>query len=590
MLIDRKDYPRPLLYREGWQSLNGPWDFAFDDDDTGLRKGWAGGFSPTRSINVPFSYETEASGIGDQTAHPVVWYQKRIDTHDLDPAETLLLHFEGSDCRTNVYANGICVCSHTGGYTRFTADLTSVLPNDSVLLVIRIEDSLSMEQPRGKQRYKSESWGCWYVQTTGIWKTVWLERVPRKRLIGFSAIPDPESRQIRVAASASAFEAPCEVSVTVYADGTEAAVLTRTMEPVRSDNGKNLFAFESEFPTIRRWCPEDPFLYEVKGELIENGVVLDTVWTYFGFRTIGWDRDGLLLNGKRTYLRMILDQGYWPSSGLTPPDTAALGVDLDAVVRYGYNGVRKHQKIEDERFLYLCDVRGILVFSEMAATYRFSEKAADALEKEWTNAVMQCMDHPSIVAWVPFNESWGIGNVSEDRRQQELTERIRAATKSLDPSRPVISNDGWEHTRSDIVTIHDYRETGAELLENHGDGEQAVLSGERSYSWYGQKLFAKGYKYDGQPLLLSEYGGIAFKTESGWGYGDQVEDEKAFLDRFLSQNEAIRKMPWFSGFCYTQLTDVEQEKNGLLTADRRDKLSGEGIEAVRKSNASFCTD
>ena len=233
------------------------------------------------------------------------------------------------------------------------------------------------------------------------------------------------------------------------------------------------------------------------------------------------------------------------------------------------------------------DTRGILVFSEMAAAYRYSAQAERMFLDEWARIVQQHRQHPSIIAWVPFNESWGIGAVATDPAQQAFTERVYRLTKQIDPTRPVISNDGWEHTVSDLVTIHDYRETGDELLALHGDGDAATIRGERSYSWYGQKLFAQGYAYQNQPLLLSEYGGIAFVTEDGWGYGAQVADEQAFLKRFLSQNEAIRRMPQYCGFCYTQLTDVEQEKNGLLTADRRDKLSEAGIEAVRNSNRSF---
>jgi beta-galactosidase/beta-glucuronidase len=582
-MIDRSDYPRPLLYRETWTNLNGIWDFAFDDFDNGPDAGWRGGFAPTHRIRVPFSYETKASGIADTSVHPVVWYQKRIDTADVGPDETLLIHFEGSDYRTTVYANGTELCTHEGGYARFSVDLAPVLPNKSVLLVVRITDSLSKEQPRGKQRFKPESWGCWYVQTTGIWKTVWAERVGRERIEALTVTPDPETGTVAVSAASSCPErfSDRQLRITLY-DGDREIAATEAQSDDRA-----CWRCESSIPAPRRWSTEDPYLYDIRIELLREGRVLDTVWSYFGFRTVAWDRNGVYLNGKRTYLRLVLDQGYWPDSGLTPPDCDALKTDLDAVVRYGYNGVRKHQKIEDQRFLYLCDTRGILVFSEFAAAYAYSEKASRTFLAQWEAAVCQHRQHPSIIAWVPFNESWGIGDVAHDPAQQAFTEETVRRTKALDPTRPVISNDGWEHTVSDLVTIHDYRETGEELIELHGDGDADVIRGKRSYSWYGQKLFAEGYAYRDQPLLLSEYGGIAFKTAEGWGYGNQVEDERAFLRRFLSQNDAIRRMPQYSGFCYTQLSDVEQEKNGLLTADRRDKLSEAGVEAVRNSNRSF---
>ncbi len=582
-MIDRSDYPRPQLRRDAWTSLNGEWDFAFDDADTGLHEGWQNGFLPTHRIRVPFSYETKASGVGDTSAHRTVWYQKRLETDDIMPNETMLVHFEGCDYRTDVYANGVLLCSHIGGYERFSVDLAPVLPTEAVLLVLRVTDSLSEEQPRGKQRFKPESWGCWYVQTTGIWKTVWAERVRREHIDALHVNPDPAHGMVAVSAASSRMDCFSDRTLRVTVFDGEKPIATITDQS--GDKGRWLC--EAAIPSPHLWSPEDPHLYDVKIELLFGETVLDTVWSYFGFRTVSWDRNGLYLNGRRTFLRLVLDQGYWPESGLTPPDLAALETDLDAVVRYGYNGVRKHQKIEDERFLYLCDVRGILVFSEMAAAYSYSEAVARAFLSEWGTIVEQNKQHPCIVAWVPFNESWGVGSIANDKAQQAFIEQAYRLTKSLDPTRPVISNDGWEHTVSDLVTIHDYRETGEELLALHGDGDVAVLRGERSYSWYGQKLFANGYGYNGQPLLLSEYGGIAFRTEEGWGYGEQVADEQAFLRRFLSQNDAIKAMPQFSGFCYTQLTDVEQEKNGLLTADRKDKLSEAGIEAVRNSNRSF---
>lgn len=582
MRIDRSNYPRPLLYRENWANLNGEWDFAFDDGNAGLLNGWNHGFVPTHRIRVPFTYETRASGVGDTAVHPVVWYQTRIDVSDLKPDETILMHFEGCDHLTQVFANGTLLTENEGGYARFSVDLSRVLPCTEVLLVLRVTDSLSKEQPRGKQRFKPESWGCWYVQTTGIWKTVWTERVSRERIDVLTVTSDPESGAVAVSAASSIWDSRDRtLRVTVF-DGEQPIAAAED----QSDDEARRHC-EAVVLTPHLWSPSDPHLYEVKIELLAGETVLDTVWSYFGFRTVTWDRNGVYLNGTRTYLRLVLDQGYWKDSGLTPPDLDALKTDLDAVVRYGYNGVRKHQKIEDERFLYLCDTRGVLVFSEMAAAYAYSDAAERMFLAAWQRIVLQNRQHPCIIAWVPFNESWGIGDVAKDRKQQAFTETVVRRTKSLDPTRPVISNDGWEHTVSDLVTIHDYRETGDELLALHGDGDAAVVSGGKSYSWYGQKLFAGGYAYRHQPLLLSEYGGIAFCTADGWGYGEQVKDEQAFLRRFLSQNDAIRRMPQFSGFCYTQLTDVEQEKNGLLTADRKDKLSEEGIRAVRDSNASF---
>lgn len=582
-LENRTEYPRPQLVRDDWTSLDGAWDFAFDDADEGLKNHWERGFVPTHKIRVPFSYETKASGIGDPSVHEVVWYRKRIAVPAMNDRQTLLLHFEGSDYETTVWANGVLLGTHTGGYERFSFDLKKVLPTDEITLVVRVFDSLSTEQPRGKQRYRPESWGCWYVQTTGIWKSVWMERVQKTHLSRLVINADADRGTVVVTGILNERRKTYadRLIVKVYRDGETVA------EGQAGADGADKSLCTLTVPNARRWRPEDPALYEVEARLMRGEETIDTVRSYFGFRTLAWKRDGLYLNGERTYLRLVLDQGYWKDSGLTPPSTDALRADLDAVVRYGYNGVRKHQKIEDERFLFLCDLYGILVFGEMAAAYAYSEEAEARFTDEWERIVVQNGQHPCIVAWVPFNESWGIPKVASDRRQQAFTERIYALTKSLDPTRPVIANDGWEHTRSDFVTIHDYRENGDELSAMHGDGDEAVLRGERSYSWYGQKLFASGYAYEGQPLLLSEYGGIAFACEDGWGYGKQVASEKDYLERFLSQNDAIRKMPQFSGFCYTQLTDVEREKNGLLTADREEKLSEQGVAALYASNTAF---
>ena len=578
----RNEYPRPLLQRDAWQDLSGEWEFAFDDEDRGLTGGWPQGFAADRTIRVPFSYETRCSGIGDPAHHPVLWYQKTIDLSSawgsFTDTETLLLHFEGADFETAVWANGRSLGTHRGGYERFSFDLADLLPAETLKLVIRVSDSCAQDQPRGKQRWKKESWACWYVQTSGIWKTVWLEKAPKQRLEEL-AVRSEENRIHIYARIRQKAEARLLLSLT----GPAGESIPLPALPVHGEEGER----ELEIPDPRFWTPEDPALYTLRAVLVCGGREEDRVQTYFGLRDIGISGEGLLLNKKRVFLRLILDQGYWKESGLTPPSLAALQTDLDAVKRYGYNGLRKHQKTEDERFLRLCDEQGILVFSEMAAEYTFTEEGQVQFLKEWTQIVRQFRGHPCVIAWVPFNESWGIPGIRNDPAQQAFVREVYRLTKELDPTRPVITNDGWEHLESDILTIHDYRETGRELLEIHGDKEAAVLAGERSYSWYGQYLLAEGVSYRGQPLMLSEYGGIAFVCEDGWGYGNQVKDEEAFLERFLGQNEAIRKLLQFSGFCYTQLTDVEQEKNGLLTAERRDKLSPGGVAAVRDSNQSF---
>ena len=589
MAVYCKDYPRPQFVRKDWQSLNGAWEFAFDDEDRGVREQWMTRFPEGRSIQVPFTYETDMSGIGEESVHNVVWYAREIAA-GIKPGQRLLLHFEGSDYLTRVWANGRYLGQHEGGYSRFTFDLTDVWEDGQPLrLTVRVEDSLARDQPRGKQRYKPESWGCWYVQTTGIWKTVWLEWVGEQHLKTVENTPDADTGLLRLEVEAAVPET--DFSKSEYELET---VITFEGRPVCTNRQKlfgNTQVMEvlvEKAETLRLWSPETPNLYDIRYRLYRDGRMIDTVDSYFGMRKLSIAGDRIYLNGRELYLRMVLDQGYWRRSGLTPPDEAALLRDIELTLEYGYNGARKHQKIEDERYLYWCDVKGLLVWSEMAACYAYDNRAAERFTAEWTRIVRQNKNHPCIITWVPFNESWGIPGVREDAAQQAFVNGIYYLTKALDPTRPVITNDGWEHTLSDILTVHDYREYGHELLKNFMDEDRDVLNNRKSFSWYGQLAVASGYAYRGQPVILSEYGGIAMRTGEGWGYGEQVQDEAEFLKRFASQNEAIYQIPYFTGFCYTQLTDVQQEVNGLVDMDRRAKLSPEGIAQIRALNRREC--
>ncbi len=582
------NYPRPQFVREQWQSLNGTWQFAFDDADEGIQKGYPRQLPQGMTIQVPFSYETAMSGIGDTQVHPVVWYQRTVELPE--PAqERLLLHLEGSDYHTQVWADGQLLGAHQGGYSRFTFDLTEAARGKRTLtLTVRVADSLAQDQPRGKQRYRRESWGCWYVQTTGIWKTVWLERVPREYLLAVKNTPDAEKKTLELFVQTRIPEQAFDTAQ--YALETEISFagtrISRQTHPLTQAAQNITVPICPDGETLRLWSPEEPNLYDITYRLCRDGTVLDTVHSYFGVRRITIQGNRILLNGKALYLRMILDQGYWKDSGLTPPDEEALRRDIALTVQYGYNGVRKHQKVEDERYLYWCDVQGLLVWSEMAACYEYNDRAVARFTEEWSRIVRQNQNHPCIITWVPFNESWGIPGVKDDPAQQAFVNGIYYLTKALDGTRPVVTNDGWEHTLSDILTIHDYKEYGKELLDTYLDEEQAVLHNQKSFSWYGQLAFAQGYHYRGQPVLLSEYGGISFSGGDGWGYGEKVTEKAEFFRRFQSQNEAIAQIPTFTGFCYTQLTDVQQETNGWVDMARAPKFTPEEIQRIRRINES----
>lgn len=322
---------------------------------------------------------------------------------------------------------------------------------------------------------------------------------------------------------------------------------------------------------IQKWSVNNPNLYDINYKLYYEGKVIDNVNSYFGIREIAIKGNRIYLNEEELYLKLILDQGYWKESHLTPPSEQSLIKDIESVLAFGYNGIRKHQKVEDERFLYWCDVKGVLVWSEMANCYNFDDISLQNFTNEWIRVVKQNYNHPSIVTWVPINESWGIPKVSVCEKAQNFANTLYYLTKAIDNTRPVISNDGWEHTISDIITIHDYKQDDEVLYQEYMDKEKKVLNNLKEYNGK-HRLFANGYKYKGQPVIMSEYGGIAINSEKGWGYGEQAKNKNEFVERFTKLTNAIKKIPYISGYCYTQLTDVQQEINGLMDMERNYKI------------------
>ncbi len=324
--------------------------------------------------------------------------------------------------------------------------------------------------------------------------------------------------------------------------------------------------------TIQKWSMNHPNLYDISYQLYCDDKVIDTVNSYFGIREISIKGGKIYLNEEQLYFKLILDQGYWKESHLTPPNEESLIKDIESVLAFGYNGIRKHQKIEDERFLYWCDVKGVLVWSEMANCYDFDDNSLQNFTNEWIKVVKQNYNHPSIVTWVPINESWGVPKVNSSKEQQNFINSLYYLTKSMDSTRPVISNDGWEHTISDIITIHDYKQDDELLYQEYTDENRSVLKSLKEYNGK-HRLLANGYEYKGQPVIMSEYGGIAINSNKGWGYGEQVKDEKEFIERFTRLTRAIYNIPYICGYCYTQLTDVQQEVNGLMDDERNCKIN-----------------
>lgn len=589
----RKDYPRPQFVRDDWENLNGAWEFSFDDENCGEQDRWYEQFRGDREIQVPFTYETKLSGIQDEKRHDYIWYHRTVlvDGKKLESGR-VFIHFEGSDFCTKLWVNGQYAGDHRGGYSRFSFDITELVKDGENELTVKVEDSFDIQQPRGKQRWTDDSFGCWYVQTTGIWKTVWMEYAPKIRLDRVKMTPNLEDSALELEYEVEAPEGELGENLTVVAAVTFGdMVISRTAVAVTSNHMETkadvfLRAKGMEWG-VRTWSPETPNLYDITFQVVKDGQVVDTVGSYFAMREIRIEGQNILLNGRPLYQRLILDQGYWKDSHLTPPSEEALIEDIDKIQALGYNGLRKHQKTEDERFLYWCDVKGMLVWSEMAAAYQYSDKAVEEFTREWMEIVRQNYNHPCIITWTPMNESWGISQVGTKRTEQHFTEMIYHLTKSLDKYRPVIVNDGWEHTISDIITLHDYEEAGETFYKRYMEYKEQILAGELYHNNY-KSAMAKGFAYRGQPVIISEYGGIAFNNDdSGWGYGNKVNTKEAFIKRFDEITTAVKEIPYACGFCYTQVSDVQQEINGLMDMDRNFKIEPEIIKEINERRIGY---
>ena len=586
----RKDYPRPQFVRTDWYNLNGMWDFAFDDENRGETDHWETNFPVQTQIRVPFSYETKLSGIQDENIHEAVWYRRTIDVEeDRLKSNKVLLHFEGSDYLTKVMVNGQAAGVHIGGYTRFSLDITDLVHAGRNTLTVKAEDRPDPQQPRGKQRWETHNFGCWYVQTTGIWKTVWMEYVPKNSIAGTKMTPDLKNGRLEIEVDVDSES--CGPDLTLKTEIYFGDILVNRMEmPVLTGQLKtemNVYSTAVDEWGIKKWSPAHPELYDITFSLYRKGELCDTISSYFGMREIRIDKSNILLNGEPIYQRLILDQAYWQDSHLTPPSEEALIEDIDKIAALGYNGLRIHQKVEDERFLYWCDMKGMLVWCESPSTYLFSDKAVQRFTQQWMEIVKQNYNHPSIITWTPFNESWGIQQVKTDRSQQHFTEAIYHLTKAMDKNRPVIVNDGWEHTVSDILTLHEYEENGEKLYDRYSNFTDKILSAEVYHSGFRSAL-AEGYAYKGQPIIISEYGGIAFDNEaSGWGYGRKMTTKEDFVKRFDDITTSIKRLPFICGYCYTQVTDVQQEVNGLMDINRNYKVDPQAIKEINERNVGL---
>ncbi|WP_353115096.1 glycoside hydrolase family 2 TIM barrel-domain containing protein [Microbacterium sp.] len=577
-------YPRPQLLRASWADLSGPWRFSFDPEDRGVTEGWAK--DPTAiagEIIVPFPPESSASGIGDTRYHRVLWYRRTVAAAEVAEAghgagRTLLLHFGAVDYRAEVWIDGERVGAHEGGHTPFTV----VVPEGAAQgfdLVVRAEDDpLDLAQPRGKQDWEEHRHVVWYDRTSGIWQPVWLESVPVRHVRALAWRTDPDAAAVRLDVELDGHPAPgTRISVRIArGDETVAAQVSEIDEPRAS--------LTLSLPVLRNgqardawlWSPEHPLLLDAVVELLPPHGEPDRIGSYLGIRSVGTGGGSVLVNDRPTAVRAVLSQGYWPQSHLAAPDADALRAEAQLIKDLGFTSVRVHQKIEDPRFLYWADRLGLLVWAEMPSAYEFSGASVERLVREWTAVVRRDASHPSIVVWVPLNESWGVDRIAKAPRERELARTLYHLTKALDDTRLVVSNDGWEHTRSDLFTVHDYENDAAVLRARYGT-PAALREALDGISPNGRRMLVGSAEEQtdtaARPVLLSEFGGVSVDhaADGSWGYR-MVGSEDALEAHLATLFAAIGDCPPLAGWCYTQLTDTGQETNGLVDENRVPKI------------------
>jgi beta-galactosidase/beta-glucuronidase len=577
-LNDSHAYPRPQLERAGWISLNGDWEFAFDREAQ-----WS---LPAQvpwdlHIEVPFSPETPASGIGDTGFYKAVWYRRSFEAPPLPDGHHLLLHFGAVDFHATVWINGGQAITHSGGYTPFCIDITEFLTSAGLQsIVVRAEDDpADLSKPRGKQDWQLNPHAIWYPRTTGIWQTVWMEAVPLTWIGDIRWTPNVERFEIAFQAwMAGALREGLRLNVKLHVG--DLLLADDTYQVVAGEVHRRIALSDPGIDDYRNellWSPSTPTIMDAELKLWGGrGELIDTAKSYTALRSIGVQGDKFVFNGRPYQLRMVLDQGYWPDTGLTAPDDAALRKDVELAKAMGFNGVRKHQKIEDPRYLYWADHLGLLVWEEMPSAYRYTKSSIERLAHEWMEVLSRDSSHPCIVAWVPFNESWGVPDLPDSPAQRHYVQALYHLTKTMDPSRPVIGNDGWESVATDIIGIHDYDDQPERIARRYGSEEVPRLFKRERPG--GRLLLLEGPSHGDQPIMLTEFGGIAFSQDPSrtWGYSRSQSAEE-FAKEYAHLLRVTRSLAILAGFCYTQFTDTYQEANGLLYMDRTPKIPLETV-------------
>jgi len=605
--LPRPEYPRPQLTRPApsWRNLNGTWEFEIDQGDTGLERGLLQSERLQGQILVPFAPEAEASGVHNTDFLEAVWYARWVDIPLEWRGRRVMLHFGAVDYDATQWVDGQEVRRHRGGFSSFSVELTDVAaPGTRVRLVVRARDSRHGLQPRGKQATWYDNSEAYYTRTTGIWQTVWLEAVPQTYIRRITVTPHFALSQFTVETILDANTSGYTLQVELRdADG----VVTTAGAPADLDltPTANLSVPRER---VRPWSPQDPHLYDLTVTLLdEHGHVVDTVDSYCGLRSVAIDGRRVLVNGEPVFQRLVLDQGYWPDTLMTAPSDEALVRDIQLGLAAGFNGARLHQKVFEERYLYHADRLGYLVWAEFGdwgvrgqGVPGHTQQPTAAFVAQWLEVLERDVNHPAIIGWCPLNET---DQVLHDRITvlDDVTAAMFLATKLADPTRPVIDASGYSHRvlTTDVYDAHNYEQQPATFAQQVGglaDGNPYV---NRSQHTPGATISSP---YRGQPYFVSEFGGVWWDPEAAakqagdteqndpyesWGYGQKVRDEEEFHSRFEGLTGVLLDDPEMFGYCYTQLTDVMQEKNGIYRFDRGAKLDVERIRKAQQRPAAY---
>ncbi|MGL4677385.1 MAG: glycoside hydrolase family 2 protein [Brevinema sp.] len=586
-------HPNPQSERKNIIILDGSWDFCLDKNNQGLVNQYYLGniWGKNLTITVPYVYQSLRSGVDTQESSSIVWYRRFVDISESWKNNKIVLHIGASDYETTIFINGQAVGTNKGGYNTITLDISPYVQLGMNLIVIRVEDCSSPRHPMGKQSLINQNFACWYTQNTGIWQSVWLESMPHTYIKSFRFIPHVTLGELECIAEIEGPDAHNAVFHLDISGEMNSERLGNSYQKTlkcrfSSTSYNNLVRFRINIHDIGfevpLWSPEHPNLCSAVLSLVSS-CGHDEVKSYFGYRNVEIIGNQMYLNGRPYFQKLVLNQGYYGDGLLTGTEEEFLH-DIRLIKEMGFNGQRIHQKSESARYLYLCDREGLLCWAEMASSYSYDTFAVENLLTEIQALIRRHANHPCVVVWTPFNESWGVPNILNNQRQQQLTLAAREMILALDEQRrPVISNDGWEHTISDILTIHDY-EQDAGMIHSTYPLSIEELNPDFPPTQVRKRLYAQGFAYHGEPVHISEYGGIAFRTseysDSDWGYGNAAENLEEFYSRFEKLHDAFFALPYISGICYTQLTDVQQEINGLLDHNHQPKFDMVWIASV----------